>query len=132
MRRAPDAEAWRHALDAGDARAHAAAVERRRAAAAPPSLREGRDFRANGRDASFTTAQTSRAPHASLPIWSPAAEDVDPGRLSAEAYEEVLERFQTHWKRGDPVIVTGVRGAGDAFWAPSAPPQRCARRWRAR
>ena len=120
MRRAPDAEAWRHALDAGDARAHAAAVERRRAAAAPPSLREGRDFRANGRDASFTTAQTSRAPHASLPIWSPAAEDVDPGRLSAEAYEEVLERFQTHWKRGDPVIVTGVRGAGDAFWAPSA------------
>ena len=114
LRRAPDAEAWRHALDAGDAQAHAVAVERRIAAAAPSSPCE--------RCAASTapTAPTSRSPHASLPVWSPAASDVDASLLSAEAYEEALEHFQAHWKRGDPVIVTGVRGAGDAFWAPKA------------
>ena len=40
--------------------------------------------------------------------------------LSAQQYEEVLKHFQAHWRRGEPVIVTGVRGAGDAFWAPEA------------
>ena len=123
MRRAPDAEAWRHALDAGDARAHAAAVERRIAAAAPSSLCErcaSTADRSSHAETSRRTALTSRAPHASLPIWSPTASDVDASRLSAVAYEEALEHFQAHWKRGDPVIVTGVRGAGDAFWAPEA------------
>jgi lysine-specific demethylase 3 len=135
-RRAPDSEAWRHALDAGDAEAHAAAIERRRAAAAPscpcercaperaPEAERASDG-SGARDekasvASSTTAPTSRAPHSSLPIWSPAASDVDGKLLSAQQYEEVLEHFQAHWRRGEPVIVTGVRGAGDAFWAPEA------------
>ena len=132
-RRAPDSEAWLHALDAGDAEAHAAAVERRRAAAAPscpcescaperaPEAERASDGTIRARDEkATTTAPTSRAPHSSLPIWSPAASDVDGKLLSAQQYEEVLKHFQAHWRRGEPVIVTGVRGAGDAFWAPEA------------
>ena len=59
------------------------------------------------------------APRDSLPLWAPSSSAVDPAVLGAAAYASRLARFQTHWRRGDPVVVRGCAGSFVGCWDPS-------------
>ena len=134
-RRAPTSEEWRHTLDAvneltadqGGAEAlqkateaHTDAINRHKEESDPKDVCE----RCNASDASTST---TRLPHERLKIWSPSVDEVDVSVIGADRYETMLTHFQTHWKRGDPVIVRGAIGDTGAtgkqsadFWAPAS------------
>lgn len=127
---APHSQAWRIALEkreAGEASAevaHRLAIKRRRDAARPEApcthCTSGRPKRATGSisSAGLGTCEAMSLPEDSLPIWRPHADDVNPTKLGPVKYAAVLTHFQSHWARGDPVVVRGVKGHYTGCWSP--------------
>ena len=68
---------------------------------------------------SRVTCAALALPSDALPIWGPRSEDVDPSRrLAPRRHAQALRHFQSHWSRGDPVVVRGVREKYVGCWEP--------------
>ena len=128
--RAPSSQSWRIALErrAGgkdadadvDGEAHERALARRIETTRPENPR-GRCVGNRGKrggSVASDVCEASALPSDALPIWGPRSEDVDPSKIGAEAYAQALRHFQSHWSRGDPVVVRGVRGKYVGCWEP--------------
>ena len=124
--RAPSGQSWRIALErrAGgkdaDGDAHARALAQR-IEATRPEKPCGHCFGNRGKrggSVASDACEASALPNDALPIWGPRSEDVDPSKIGAEAYARALRHFQSHWSRGDPVVVRGVRGKYVGCWEP--------------
>ena len=128
--RAPSGQSWRIALErrAGgkdaDADADRGAHERalaQRIETTRPENPCGRCIGNRGKRGGSVASDVCEAlalPSDALPIWGPRSEDVDPSKIGAEAYAQALRHFQSHWSRGDPVVVRGVRGKYVGCWEP--------------
>ena len=128
--RAPSSQSWRIALErrAGgkdadadvDGEAHERALARRIETTRPenPCGRCVGNRGKRGGSVASDVCEASALPSDALPIWGPRSEDVDPSKIGAEAYAQALRHFQSHWSRGNPVVVRGVRGKYVGCWEP--------------
>ena len=136
-RRGPESQTWRHHADANDDAARIAAVSRRESSDAPSrpcSLCVPRPAaRGSSRGAAAAAGHGGQAPppevrgegvlavpRDALPIWSPRADDVNPEKVGKKKYAAALEHFQSHWQRGDAVVVRGVEGKYTGCWKPES------------